>query len=104
MKKGLKDNMNSLEFIEKEIKELEFQINYIKSNMEKYVAFRAEGRIEVDIKQLKLNQLQQIKSELEAWEVMVIKTLITDGGVIHMTIEDDDVGYETVIKALKMEK
>lgn len=59
--------MTSLEFIEKEIKELEFQINYIKSNMKKYIDFRTEGQLEVDMKQLKLKYLQQIKSELEAW-------------------------------------
>ena len=61
--------MTSLEFIEKEIKELEFQINYIKSNMEKYIDFRTEGQLEVDMKQLKLKYLHQIKSELGAWEI-----------------------------------
>ena len=69
MKKGQKDDMSSLEFIEKEIKELEFKINYIKSNMEKYIDFRTEGQLEVDMKQLKLKYLQQIKFILEAWEI-----------------------------------
>lgn len=62
--------MNSLEFIEKEIKELKFQINYIKSNMKKYIDFRTEGQLEVDMRQFKLNHLLQIKSVLEAWEVV----------------------------------
>jgi hypothetical protein len=62
--------MTSLEFIKKEIRELKFQINYIKSNMKKYIDFRTEGQLEIDMKQLKINHLQQIKSELEAWEVV----------------------------------
>lgn len=67
--------MNNIEFIEKEIKELNFQINYIKSNMEKYIDFRTEGRIEVDMRQLKLKHLQQIKNILEAWQIVKNKSV-----------------------------
>jgi hypothetical protein len=75
MKKGQKDDMTSLEFIEKEIRELKFQINYIKSNMKKYIDFRTEGQLEIDMRQLKINHLQQIKSQLEAWHIVKNKSV-----------------------------
>ena len=92
--------MNNLEFIEKEIKELEFQINYIKSNMEKYIDFRTEGQLEVDMKQLKLKHLQQVKSELEAWEELTTLFYITidNFGNLYISLGEETVDtlYERV--------
>ena len=85
--------MNSLEFIEKEINHWNKVIKHQPSSND----------VQKHLND-KLQTLYQIKSELEAWEVAKMKILITDGGVIHMAIEDDDVGYETIIKALEVEE
>jgi hypothetical protein len=83
--------MNDLEFIEKEIRELKFQINYIKSNMKKYIDFRTDGQLEIDMKQLKINHLQQIKSKIEAWEVMKKHLTITlNGGIKEIIVTGID--------------
>lgn len=62
--------MNSLEFIEREIKDFEFQIKHIKSMVSRYVDYRTEGQLKIDEIQLKINHFEQIKSELEAWEIV----------------------------------
>lgn len=57
--------MNSLEFIEKEIKFLEDMIN-----MDLALIEDEEDLKEIAKKQERLKHLQQIKTELEAWEVV----------------------------------
>lgn len=71
-------------------KELE---NILKSPITK----GAKGRF------ISIEQLEQIKTIVEAWEVVKEKTFITDGGVIvfHTAIEDDNIYYETIKKALE---
>lgn len=59
--------MNNLEFINTEINKLENQIEYIKSNMKKYVDYRSEGQLNIDEIQLKINHLKQIRTDLKAW-------------------------------------
>ena len=97
--------MNSLEFIEniikrgKEIlKDIDKQIqenqNY-PSLLEIHI--REKERIEKEIV-----NFEQIKAELEAWYVVKKHTIITDGGVIHMAVEDDEIGYEKLEKALEV--
>lgn len=63
--------------------------------------FHLEHDIE-HIEKIVLPNLQQIKIELEAWEIIKREILITDGGVIHLVIEDDNIDYEIVIQALEV--
>ena len=58
--------MNNLEFINVEINKLENQIEYIKSNMKKYVDYRSEGQLNIDELQLKIKHLKQIRTDLKA--------------------------------------
>ena len=93
----------SLELIKSEIYEA-------KSNLQKFTdLLKKESENEVYSFYVRyftnrLTILQQIKSELEYWEAVKVKILITDGGVIHMAIEEDDAEYETVIKALEVKE
>lgn len=100
--------MNSLEFIEELINNIETNI-YITESVLKTYDENSDDEEEVNTLKNNLEYLRerlkyskQIKNELEAWEVVATHILITDGGVIHMAIEDVDAGYETVIKALEV--
>lgn len=92
--------MTSLEFIKKEIESRKESIRFWETQLEKYPNDEVFTSC-LNKRKKELQALFQIKGKLEAWEVVKIETLITDGGVIHMAIEGDDVGYETVIKALE---
>ena len=97
--------MSNLEWINEQIKECDKMIENLNIKKDEYSKNKSLVKTYNNhIKNLTglKQRFEQIKSEFEAWEVVKIKTLITDGGVIHMTIKDDDVGYETVIKALEV--
>lgn len=93
--------MTSLEYIEKEIEDKKENIKHWEKQLERYPNDEVFTR-GLNKSKEQLQTLQQIKSELVTWEVVKLKILITDGGVIHMAIEDDDIVYETVIKALEV--
>ena len=96
--------MSNLEWINEQIKECDEMIERLNIRKDEYSKNKSLVKTYNNhIKNLTglKQRFEQIKSEFEAWEVVKIKTLITDGGVIHMAIENEDEGYETVIKALE---
>ena len=101
--------MTNLEFINREIKELEFQIKYIESNMKKNVDIRTELQLKIDETQLKLNSLYQIKTDLEAWEAVKrnLEHPSGDTDILAFCISplciDQMKDYEKIIKALEVE-
>lgn len=96
--------MNSLEFIDEEIKYCKKELEENKQNC----LVSKVGKTLIIGRHLylrkKLRALYQIKDELEAWYVVKKHTIITDGGVIHMAVEDDEIGYEKLEKALEVKE
>ena len=102
--------MTSLEFIEKEIKktkELLQRLEKLKVISNKY-ELQLNEVLEKDTQE-KLFYLQQIKSELEAWEVVKNKISIEKGSIDYATINIKDwhhhltkEQFETLKKALEV--
>ena len=90
--------MNSLEFINKEIEELKDKLKYFTSEphthfVSNYITYCEE----------KLEMFQQIKTELEVWEV--IKTFLTNIGneyVLSIDSYYNKQEYERLKKALEV--
>ena len=107
--------MNSLEFIENFIKHAEEEIEYFKKRIEEdaiYPSLKQCNELELE-SAIKANEtLYQIKTELEAWEV-VKKHLdyfsadywngITEEGIAMTSFIDcKEEGFETLKKALEV--
>lgn len=101
--------MNSLEFIEKEIDVTKKQL--VKYPLSKEQSDPNYKHKEADIQYIhnkyyteRLQTLQQIKSELEAWEIVKDNTIITDNRCRVDTIEmyKGGKGYEIFKKALEV--
>ena len=99
--------MNSLEFIENIIKNLsqlrKEEDKQIEDN-KNYPSLLEIHICEKEHFEKEIARFEQIKAELEAWYVVKKHTIITDGGVIHMAVEDDEIGYEKLEKALEIRK
>lgn len=97
--------MNSLELIKSEIYDA-------KTNLEKFTKLQKNEPKNTNYSFYKtyftnrLTILQQIKAELEAWEV-IKKCIIDSSGVYLLRIDSDDEDdieyYETIKKALEVE-
>lgn len=98
--------MNSLVFIEKEIKRIQLELDKETGILHQFSRSRGErwlyeARKEIVEKiQDKLNIFQQIKVELEAWETVKDKVIIRDD-VILMRITDEEDEFESLKKLLE---
>lgn len=95
----------TIEFVEQNIFECKNHIQCLNSKINEDKKYPSLVKCHKErIEELKpiLQNLEQIKCELEAWEIIKREILITDGGVIHLAIEDDNIDYETIKKALEI--
>lgn len=98
--------MNSLEFIDTAIKGGEKDIAEFKKSIienEKYPVFNAFNKEELKNKEFILKHFKQIKTELEAWEV-VKKNIVIDitGSLYTIQIYKQDEECKTFEKALEV--
>ena len=106
--------MNSLEFIENQIKEIDKQLDYYKRKIDEDCIFKSfidnYTTTIKDLTNLK-NTLLQIKTELEAWEVVKHKISIEKGSIDYANINIKDWNhhlskdqYQKLKKALEVEE
>lgn len=97
--------MNSLEFIDREISSTEIDLWYSKrllnENPPKEELKKEMLEVNINVLEKRMEYLQQIKTELEAWES--VKSYLVDlGDVYVLAICNDDKEYLTLKKALEV--